>query len=278
MFSSPIWSLLLLILGAYLLLAGLMYLFQSHLVYFPNVPSRAIEATPQSAGLSFEGVEFAADDGVRLHGWYLPGPGNARATLLFCHGNAGNISHRLDSLKTFHDLGLAVFIFDYRGYGNSAGTASERGTYLDAEAAWHHLTDERGIPPEEIVLFGRSLGAAVAARLATRHTPKALILESGFTSAPDLAAEVYWMFPVRWLSRFRYSAADDLKQVRAPVLIVHSVDDEIIPVRHGQALFEAANAPKEMLEIRGDHNQGFLISGRTYIDGIDAFLKAHLGR
>jgi hypothetical protein len=278
MFSSAIWSFLLLVFGAYLALAALMYLFQSHLVYFPNVPSRALEATPESAGLAYESVEFAADDGVRLHGWFLPGPKDARATLLFLHGNAGNISHRLDSLKIFHDLGLAVFIFDYRGFGNSSGTPSEQGTYLDAEAAWRLLTDGRGIAPEEIVIFGRSLGAAVAARLATRHTPRTLILESGFTSAPDLAAEFYWMFPVRWLSRFRYSAADDLKQVRAPVLIVHSVDDEIVPVRHGRLLFEAANAPKRMLEIRGDHNQGFLIGRRAYIDGIDAFLKAHLGR
>jgi fermentation-respiration switch protein FrsA (DUF1100 family) len=278
MFSSSLWWFLLLVVGAYLALALLMFAFQSHLVYFPNVPSRALEATPESAGLGFESVEFAADDGVRLHGWFLPGPKDARATLLFCHGNAGNISHRLDSLKIFHELGLAVFIFDYRGFGESAGTASEQGTYLDAEAAWRHLADERGIPPGEIVIFGRSLGAAVAARLATRHTPKALILESGFTSAPDLAADVYWMFPVRWLSRFRYSALDDLKQVRAPVLIVHSVEDEIIPVRHGRRLFQAANAPKRMLEIVGDHNQGFLVSRRAYVDGIDAFLKAHPGR
>lgn len=278
MFSSAIWFLILLAFGAYLALALLAFLFQGHLVYFPNAPSRALEATPESAGLAYESVDFSTDDGVRLHGWFLPGPAAARATLLFCHGNAGNISHRLDSLKIFHDLGLSVLIFDYRGYGESDGRPSEAGTYRDAEAAWRYLTDQRGIAPENIVIFGRSLGAAVAAHLAAAHKPKALILESGFTSAPDLAAEIYWFLPVRWLLRLRYDAAAYLKQVRAPVLIVHSRDDEIIPFRHGRALFAAANEPKELLQIRGDHNQGFLISGRAYIDGIDAFLKAHLGR
>lgn len=278
MFSSAIWSLILLILGAYLALALLAFLFQAHLVYFPNVPSRALAATPESAGLGYETVDFAADDGIRLNGWFLPGPAETRATLLFCHGNAGNISHRLDSLNIFHDLGFAVFIFDYRGYGDSAGTASEQGTYLDAEAAWRYLTDERGVRPDDIVIFGRSLGAAVAAHLANRHAPKALILESGFTSAPDLAAQVYWFLPVRWLSRFAYATAAYLAQVHAPVLIIHSVDDDIIPVRHGRALFAAANEPKQLLEMRGDHNQGFLISGHAYVEGIDAFLKTHLGR
>ena len=278
MFSSAIWSLILLILGAYLALGLLAFLFQAHLVYFPNVPSRALAATPESAGLGYETVDFAADDGIRLNGWFLPGPAETRATLLFCHGNAGNISHRLDSLKIFHDLGFAVFIFDYRGYGDSAGTASEQGTYLDAEAAWRYLTVERGVRPDDIVIFGRSLGAAVAAHLASRHAPKALILESGFTSAPDLAAQVYWFLPVRWLSRFAYATAAYLTQVHAPVLIIHSVDDDIIPVRHGRALFAAANEPKLLLEMRGDHNQGFLISGHAYVEGIDAFLKTHLGR
>ncbi|HSM20304.1 MAG TPA: alpha/beta hydrolase [Hyphomicrobiales bacterium] len=278
MFSSALWWFLLFVFGGYAALAALLFLVQSHLVYFPNMPSRALQATPESVGLASESVAFAAKDGVPLHGWFLPGPEGARGTLLFCHGNAGNISHRLDPLKLFHELGLSVFIFDYRGFGESAGSPSEQGTYLDAEAAWRHLVDERGIPSGEIVVFGRSLGAAVAAHLAARQDPGVLILESGFTSAPDLAADVYWMFPVRGLSRFRYSAADALSQVRAPVLIIHSLEDEIIPFKHGRALFEAANAPKQMLEIRGDHNQGFWISRRAYVDGIDAFLKTHLGR
>ena len=278
MFWSGIWSVIVVVLGVYLALAGLLFVFQPRFVYFPNLPSRAIVATPDDVGLAYEPVEFATEDGVRLTGWFVPGPAAARATLLFLHGNAGNISHRLDSLKIFHDLGLAIFIFDYRGYGESEGKPSEQGTYRDAEAAWRHLTGERGIAAEEIVLFGRSLGAAVAAHLATRHTPKALIIESGFTSGPDIAADVYWMFPVRWLARFRYATEEHLKAVRAPVLIIHSVDDEIIPIRHGRWLYAAANEPKKLLEIRGDHNQGFLLSGRAYVDGLDTFLKAHLGR
>ena len=143
-------------------------------------------------------------------------------------------------------------------------------------ALGEYLIEDRRVPDEKIVLFGRSLGAAIAAHLAARHTPGALILESGFTSAPELAARYYRIFPVRWLARFRYSAKDELKSVRCPVLIVHSRDDEIIPASHGRALFEAAGEPKAFLELRGGHNDGFLASGPTYTDGLDDFLARHL--
>ncbi|MDH3596831.1 MAG: alpha/beta hydrolase [Rhodospirillales bacterium] len=271
-----IWSFLLFVLGVYLALGLLLFLTQSRLLYYPNLPSRAVVATPARIGLAYEEVALAAEDGVRLHGWFLPAEERARGVLLFFHGNAGNISHRLDSLKIFHDLGLSVLIFDYRGYGQSEGKVSEAGTYRDAEAAWRHLTEARRVPEDKIVLFGRSLGAAVAAHLATRQSPKALIMESSFTSVPDLAAKYYRIFPVHWLSRFRYDARADLGAVVCPVLIVHSRDDEIIPVSHGRALFEAAPEPKAFLELSGGHNDGFLVSGRTYTDGLDAFLAKHL--
>ncbi len=273
---NGILSLLALILVVYLALCLFLFLSQSRLLYYPNIPSRAIVATPERAGLAYESVEILTEDGVRLDGWYLPVDGDARGVLLFFHGNAGNISHRLDSLKIFTDLGLDVLIFDYRGYGRSEGEVSEQGTYLDAEAAWRYLTDDRRVPEKDIVLFGRSLGAAVAAHLAARHKPGTLIMESAFTSAPDLAARYYRIFPVHWLARYRYNAKDYLKSVRCPVLIVHSLDDEIIPVQHGRDLFAAANEPKELLEIRGSHNEGFLVSGRSYIDGLDGFLTRHL--
>jgi fermentation-respiration switch protein FrsA (DUF1100 family) len=256
--------------------AFLLFVFftQSSLLYFPNVPSRGLTATPDLVGLPYDEAEIVTDDGVRLHGWFVPAPA-ARATLLFFHGNAGNISHRLDSLRIFRELSLTVLIVDYRGYGRSEGTPSENGTYRDAEAAWRYLTEERGVAPAEIIYFGRSLGAAVAAHLATRHTPRALIMESAFTSVPDLAADVYPLLPARWLSRFHYNAKEYLGSVACPVLIIHGREDEIIPFKHGQALFAAAAQPKQFLEIQGGHNDGFLVSGRAYRMGLEGFLDAH---
>ncbi len=274
---NSIWSFLIFGLAIYLALALFLFLYQSRLLYYPNIPSRAVIATPDSASLAYESVEIVTNDGIRLDGWFLPTGREARGVLLFFHGNAGNISHRLDSLKIFSDLGLEVLIFDYRGYGRSEGKPSEQGTYLDAEAAWRYLTDGLRVPADKIVLFGRSLGAAIAAHLATKYNPRALIMESSFTSAPDLAWQYYRIFPVHWLARFRYGAKEYLRSVHCPVLIVHSLDDEIIPIEHARALFAAANEPKELLEIRGSHNEGFLASERTYIDGLDQFLTRYLG-
>ena len=174
-----------------------LYLFfvQARLIYYPNIPSRKLTASPSDIGLDYESVTLNTSDHVTLHGWFVPAP-DRRGCLLFFHGNAGNISHRLDSLKIFHDLGLSVLIIDYRGYGKSQGSISEHGTYLDADAAWSYLTESRRIPAQEIVVFGRSLGAAVAANIASRKTPGALILESAFTSIPDMAAKLYPFLPV----------------------------------------------------------------------------------
>jgi len=272
---SNVWVIVLLVGGGYVALVLILFFFQSHLLYLPNVPSRAVVVTPDDAGLAYESVTISTEDGVALDGWFVP-VSQARGLLLFFHGNAGNISHRLDSLKIFNELGLATLIFDYRGYGRSEGEPSEEGTYRDAEAAWRFVTEGRHIPPREVVLFGRSLGAAIAAHLATRHTPGALIIESAFTSVPDLAAELYPFLPARWLARFRYSTQADLVSVLCPLLVVHSRDDEIIPFAHGQRLFAVANEPKRLLELRGGHNDGFLVSRHTYVDGLHTFLRAHL--
>lgn len=247
----------------------LLYLFQSRLIYFPD---RYLAATPQAVGLPYENIGFQTSDGVDLHGWFIPSERPASPVLLFFHGNAGNISHRLESLLIFHRLGLSTLIFDYRGYGKSEGTPSEDGTYLDAETAWGYLTQTRGVEAENVVLFGRSLGGAVAAWLATRLVPGALIVESTFTSVPDLAAKIYPVLPVRLLARFRYDAKQYIARIRCPVLIVHSHDDEIIPSSHGRALFHAAPEPKGFLQIRGGHNEGFLASGEDYVRGIGDFL------
>jgi len=258
--------------GAYIILAGLLFIFQSHYVYYPE---RILVADPGSIGLNFENVSFETSDRIELSGWFIPCAG-ASGVILFCHGNAGNISHRLESVQQFHRLGLDVFIFDYRGYGQSKGKPTEQGTYKDAEAAWRYLIETRQMNPDQIVVFGRSLGGAIASWLAQTHPPRALILESTFTSLPDIAATLYPYLPVRWLSRFKYDTAEYLGRVDCPVLIVHSRDDEIMPFEHGRQLFEAAKEPKRFLEISGTHNEGFITSGRHYEEGLNAFILEHI--
>ena len=251
---------------------ALVYIFQSRFVYFPI---RTLSTDPSSIGLRFEDVYFETEDGVTLHGWFIPHDG-ARGVILFCHGNAGNISHRLDSIRVFHRLGLDVFIFDYRGYGQSEGRPTERGTYEDAEAAWRYLIEEHQVLPSEVIVFGRSIGGAVGAWLAQNHKPRLLILESTFTSLRDVAATLYPFFPVKRLLRFEYSTVEYLGGVNCPVLIIHSRNDEIMPFSQGQQLFEVAREPKTFLEISGTHNEGFITSGRDYEEGLDAFLSGYL--
>ncbi len=259
--------------AAYVIFAALLYGLQGSLVYYPD---RRLIATPEQFGLPYEPVSFQAKDGIVLSGWYLPAE-QARGVVLFFHGNAGNISHRMMSLQIFNRLRLSTFIFDYRGYGESEGRPSEVGTYHDAEAAWAYLVQTRGMDPSRIVFFGRSLGAAVATWLAGRHTPRALIIESAFTSVPDLAAKYYPFMPVRWLARIHYATEDYLKQVSCPVLIVHSRDDDIIPFSHGRRLFEVARPPKEFFEIRGTHNDGFVVTGKRYEERFNRFLADAAG-
>ncbi len=270
---EKLFHLFIIVLAAYGLLVLIVYFSQSHMLYYPDTPSRGISATPAQIGLPYEELELITEDGLKLHGWFLPAAGQARGTLLFFHGNAGNISHRLDSLKIFHSLDLAVLIFDYRGYGQSEGQPSEQGIYRDAEAAWNYLTDQKGIPSAEILLFGRSLGAAVAAYLAAQHPAKGLILESAFTSVPDLAADLYPMLPVRWLSRNNYDVYGHLRTITAPLLVIHSREDEIIPFQHGRKLYQSARQPKRFLLLQGSHNDGFLRTGERYPQGLSMFVE-----
>lgn len=257
--------------GLYVLLLLFIFVFQANLIYFPT---GRIHHTPGDIGLSYNAVTFRAADGVSLTGWFIPA--SSDMVVLFCHGNAGNISDRLDSIKIFHHLGLNTFIFDYRGFGESEGRISEQGSYLDAEAAWNYLVQERGFAPERIVVFGRSLGGAVATHLAMARAAGALVIESTFTSIPDLGARLYPLFPVRLLARFSYPTSDYIARVRCPVLVVHSPEDDIVPYDLGMKVYQAANEPKEFLEIAGDHNSGFLLSGARYVRGLKAFINKYL--
>ncbi len=270
---TSIRTIIVIVVSVYVILVIILWFFQSHLVYFPE---REISMTPDRIRLPYEEISFEASDGVKLSGWFIPAE-NSRGVVLFCHGNAGNISHRLESILIFNRLSLDVFIFDYRGYGQSEGKPAEQGTYLDAEAAWDYLVENRQADPARIVIFGRSLGGAVASWLAKERTPGALIVESTFTSIPDIGAEAYPFLPVRLMSRFDYSTVDHIHGVTCPILIVHSRDDELISFNHGLKIFEAANEPKDLLEISGSHNDGFLISEGKYEIGLNLFISAHIG-
>lgn len=249
-----------------------MYLAQDRLVY---VAQRGVVETPTHRGVAYEDVWLTADDHVRVHGWFVPAD-KPRATLLYFHGNAGNISGRLEAIMLYRRLGLNVFIIDYRGYGKSEGEPSEAGMYRDAEAAWRYLTDARGIAPQQIVIYGRSLGGGVASHLAAQHRAGALVLESSFTSLHDAAAGVYPWLPVHWLLRYRYPVQENLARVAIPVLIMHSRADELIPFAHGERLYAAAAEPKRFFEIGGTHNEGFFADRASYVQGLDAFLRAAL--
>ena len=275
--SAMLWSLLQIVLLVYLGLIAVVYFRQSSLVFLPEM-DRDVRSSPADIGLSFTPLTLSTADGETLDGWFVPAPaqGQARGLVVFFHGNGGNIGHRLDYLRMFHDLGLNTLIMDYRGYGRSSGTPSEAGTALDAAAAWRHATQVLGFPPGRIILFGESLGGAVAAQLATETRPGALVLASTFTSVPDLGAELYPVLPIRLLARIRYDTLARLPQIACPLLVIHSRSDDVIPFAHGRRLFEAAAQPKLFLEIDGGHNEGFVFGRKDWVRQLDGFLQQAL--
>ena len=262
----------LLILLGLLLFGFMLWWLQPRMIFFPF---ERLDATPADWGLEYQDVELITEDGVALHGWLISPPKPRTAaprTLLFFHGNAGNISHRGESIAIFTDLGLEVLIIDYRGYGRSAGAPSEPGLYRDAAAAWRWLTETRGQVPAEILLFGRSLGGAVAVWLAARTAPAGLIVESSFDRMQSLADAHYpllsWVIPLR----AHFPAVEHIETLQCPLLVLHSPDDEIVPSRLGRRLYDAAPEPKRFVALRGGHNDGFLRSQPQYQEALATFL------
>jgi fermentation-respiration switch protein FrsA (DUF1100 family) len=245
-------------------------MIEHQFIFFPK---SSLEADPSSQGLAFEDAHFAASDGVQLHGWFVPGKGDV--TWLWFHGNAGNISHRIDNLRLVHDqLGVNVFLFDYRGYGQSQGTPSEQGTYLDANAALAYVKTRGGVAPDRIVYFGRSLGSAIAVDLATRDAPYALILESPLPSIRYMARHAYPFLPVGPLLRTKYDTLAIISLVNAPLLVLHGDRDDIIPIDGGREVFEAAGGPKSFHTIEGaGHNDTYLVGGQPYWDALKRFME-----
>lgn len=252
-----------------LLLNVWMYFQQPRMIFYPL---RELHQTPADWGLDYEDVTLYTADDVQLHGWYIP-HSQSQHVLLYFHGNAGNISHRRDSIEIFHRLGLNVFIIDYRGYGQSKHTPSEQGLYQDATAGWNFLTEEKGFTNNQILIFGRSLGGAVAARLASGVQARGLILESTFSSARDFARGVFPVLSRLVLMRYDFNTAESIQLVNDPVLVLHSPDDEIMPFHLGWKVYELANQPKHFVHMRGDHNNGFLQSQPEYQQQLDHWLK-----
>jgi len=252
----------------YASLCVVVYLMQAKLVYFPGPPPRG---TPADHGLEFRELEFRSSDGVGLHGWFLPAP-DARGAILVSHGNAGTIELRIELARALVELGWSVLLYDYRGFGKSAGRPDEHGTYRDAEAAYEHLTSALGFAPERVVLFGESLGAAVAIELARRRPCAAVIGESAFTSLPDVGQRAYPFLPVRLIARFRYDNLGKVGELGVPLLLIHSPADELVPVEHGQRLFAAAREPKRLLLTAGGHNYGGFQQRAEWRAEVGAFL------
>jgi len=243
-------------------LTGVMMLFEKQLIYIPH---RQLELTPAEVGLAADEVFLTTEDRVRIHGWYLPVRGSRRVVLV-CHGNAGNISHRLDrALLIQSKLGADVFLFDYRGYGRSEGSPDEQGTYRDARAAYRYVTDDRGLDPDRIVLFGESLGAAVALQLALESRAGAVVLESPFASVPAMARALYPFLPLAPVVRTRYDNLAKIAGLRLPLLVLHGERDEIVPFSQGRQVFEAAPGPKRFFSIaRAGHNDTYVAGGDAY--------------
>ncbi len=257
---------------AYLLIVVLLMIFEESFIFFP---SRYPSGDWQPAGLNVEDAWIESADGTRIHGWYLPHDRaratDAHETVLYCHGNGGNLSHRAEVLRTLQDrVGVSVLIFDYRGYGQSEGKPTESGVLDDARSARAWLADREGIDEADIVLLGRSLGGAVAVHLAAELGARALVLESTFTSIPDMAGSCYPWLPARWLVRTQLDSLGKIGSYRGPLLQSHGDADTIVPYSLGRRLFDAANEPKEFLTLSGlDHN---IPQPPSYYDRLAEFL------
>ena len=256
--------------GLYVVLAAFLYFNQRRLAF---VPSRDLTVLPSDVGLSYEDIFIEVADGERIHGWYFPVEGGSVVTML-CHGNAGNISHRLETAEFLTSLGVSVLFFDYRGYGQSDGKPSEENAYADAEAAHRWLTSDKGFQAEQVLIFGRSLGGAVAVELATRVPCRALIVESSFSSITDVGKRMFPYMPVGLLLTFKFDSASKIATLNCPKLITHSPDDEIVPYDLGRRLFEAAAEPKQWVELSGGHNDRDYFRDQAYIDGWQRLILA----
>ncbi|MDP6685427.1 MAG: alpha/beta hydrolase [Candidatus Omnitrophota bacterium] len=247
---------------------GYLRRFEYKAIYFP---ANEVEFTPRDIGLDYEDVYIDTVDGAKLNTWFIPRDG-AKYTLLFVHGNAGNIGDRIDKIELLHKLGLNIFIFDYRGYGKSKGIPSEKGVYRDAQAAYEYLISKKNVSPERIVPYGESLGGAIAIDLAYKEKVGALITESTFSSAKDMARVIYPRLPT-FLILSKFDSVSKIKDIDIPKLIMHSKTDDVIPFAQSVKLFDEAASPKKHIILKGDHNSSHMDSRDEYRSSIKEFFE-----
>ncbi len=239
-------------------------------------PSRTIRFDPSHVDLEYEDIYLVTEDDKRLHGWWIPHE-DARGSLIFFHGNAGNIGDRIWMAKDLHELNLNIFLLSYRGYGKSRGIPTEKGTYKDARAAYEFVRvqhDNADNPP--IVLYGRSLGGAIAIQCALDKPVRGLMIESAFKSIPEIGRDLFPWLPVQLIARYSYDNVEKISHIDAPVLIAASHDDAIVPWEHTRAVYEAATEPKYWAEMVGGHNETGWHTSPKYWSQIQDFLDEHL--
>ncbi len=241
---------------------------ESKSIFFPT---KNIDLTPQDLQIPFEDIYIKAGGSNQINGWFIPFE-NAKYTILFCHGNGGNISHRMEKITILRRSKANIFIFDYEGYGKSQGKPSEKGIYQDAQASFDYLVEMRKIDPKGIIVYGESLGCAVAIDLAWKNTIGGLILEGSFSSGKDMARIIYPFLPTALFFN-KFNSIEKIKDIDAPKLFIHSKSDEIVPYSLAQKLFDAAREPKNFVSIRGGHNTAFIDSQQEYAETISVFIE-----
>lgn len=258
-------------LGIYVGVGLYLYFNQKNMIFFPK---KNFDASPKEYNLQWENVDIRVSNKENIFGWYFPiADAKADKVVLFCHGNAGNISDRLPTVKFLVGLKINVFIFDYRGYGKSKGELSEVNVYGDARLGYHWLIHEKKFKPKDIFILGRSLGGAVAIDLAKDVECGGLIVESSFTSTMDLGKKMFPWFPIKSLTKYRFDSIDKIDLVNCHLLIAHSPDDDVIPFYMGQALFEKAKEPKKFFHLQGRHNEIEYLKDPQYIQALTDFFR-----
>lgn len=258
------------LISVYLVVVGYLFFNQKHMVFFPTLE---ISTTPADLNIKYEEITLAVNDTESIHGWYFPASDSSvNKAVLFCHGNAGNISNRLYTAALFQSLDIPFFLFDYRGYGKSVGSLSEENVYVDGRQCYDWLIEQKGFKPENIIIFGRSLGGAVCAELAGNVVVGGIIMESTFTSASELGQKLFPIFPIKLFLKYRFNSLAKIEKINCPVLVIHSPDDDLIPYEMGRHIFEKASQPKEFFEIEGSHNNRDYLSNPEYIEKIRSFI------